>query len=71
MTIKIRNLDISINTKILSGGEEIFVKRLMDKSKKGKELNSGESSFLHSMSRRSEVFSQDPVKNVKVQFFLN
>ncbi|GEM_PF-4257149 len=71
MTIKFRNLDISINTKFLSGGEELFVKRLIEKSKKGNELKTSESNFLLSMARRCEAFLQNSVSEVKVQLFYN
>ena len=71
MTIKIRKLNISINTKFLSNGEEIFVRRLAKKFKKGKNLNSNENGFLLSMSRRSEAFSPQKSSDVKVAMFLN
>ena len=71
MNIRIRKLDISINTKFLSGGEVIFVKRLAKKSKQGNALNFRESNFLLSMSRRSEAFSQFGNNKVDVELFLN
>lgn len=71
MTIKIRNMEIAIDTRFLSGGEEIFVRRLVEKSKKGNELNISENKFLLSMSKRSEAFSPNRIKKLDLQLYYN
>ena len=56
MEIIIQYLGISINTKVLSGGEEVFIRRIAERSDSGHELSSQERSFVISMAGRSANF---------------